>query len=75
MSFFSDLSSIDKASSIIYIASSNRGLSTGAFNLSNIIMIPKIDNMDINYNIINDKYNDKNISIKKYYEKQGCKYN
>ena len=40
-----------------------------------IIMISKIDNMEINYNIINDKKLDKNKSIKKYYENNGCVYN
>jgi hypothetical protein len=50
------------------------------FIKNGIIMISEIDNMEINYNIINDKYaslisnNDKNKSIKKYYEKYGCKY-
>ena len=39
-----------------------------------IIMISKIDNMEINYNIINDKKLDKNKSIKKYYENNGCIY-
>ena len=40
-----------------------------------IIMISKIDNMEINYNIINDKniYSIDN-SIKKYYENKGCVY-
>ena len=37
-------------------------------------MISEIDNIEINYNIINDKNNDKNKSIKKYYEKYGCNY-
>ena len=45
------------------------------YKKNGIIMISKIDNMDINYNIINDKNNDKNNSIKKYYENNGCKYN
>ena len=40
-----------------------------------IIMISKIDNMDINYNIINDKNLDKNNAIIKYYENNGCVYN
>jgi len=39
-----------------------------------IIMISNINNMEINYNIINDKNYDKNKSIKKYYEKYGCIY-
>ena len=34
-----------------------------------IIMISNINNMEINYNIINDKNYDKNESIKKYYKK------
>jgi len=40
-------------------------------------MISNINNMEINYNIINDKnYDSNNInkSIKKYYEKYGCIY-
>ena len=39
-----------------------------------IIMISNINNMEINYNIINDKNYDKNESIKKYYKKYGCNY-
>lgn len=39
-----------------------------------IIMISNLDNMDINYNIINDKNYDKNKAIKKYYENNGCNY-
>ena len=39
-----------------------------------IIMISNINNMKINYNIINDKYHDKEKSIKKYCEYNGCKY-
>ena len=43
-----------------------------------IIMIPKIDNMELNYNIINDKnVLDKNVldnSKKKYNESKGCVY-
>ena len=44
------------------------------FIKNGIIMISTIDNMDINYNIINDMDHDKIKSIKKYYEKNGCKY-
>ena len=39
-----------------------------------IIMISKIDEMEINYNIINDKNCDKNKAIKTYYEEKGCSY-
>lgn len=38
-----------------------------------IIMISKIDNMEINYNIINDKNSIENAKIK-YYENKGCVY-
>ena len=49
------------------------------FIKNGIIMISEIDNMEINYNIINEynsliSNNEKNKSIKKYYEKYGCKY-
>jgi hypothetical protein len=44
------------------------------FIKNGIIMISKIDNMEINYNIINDKNYDKEYAIKKYYEKYGCIY-
>ena len=44
------------------------------FIKNGIIMISTIDNIEINYNIINDKNNSKDNSIKKYYEKKGCKY-
>tara|TARA_B100000787_G_C16125713_1_gene264870 strand:- start:544 stop:705 length:162 start_codon:yes stop_codon:yes gene_type:complete len=44
------------------------------FIKNGIIMISTIDNMDINYNIINDMDHDKINSIKKYYEKKGCAY-
>ena len=43
-----------------------------------IIMISEINNMDMNYNIINDKNIlnkiDYNENKKKYYEKLGCVY-
>ena len=41
-----------------------------------IIMISKVDNMEINYNIVKKYDKDLNInkSIKEYYEKQGCIY-
>ena len=38
------------------------------------IMISTIDNMNINYNIINDKNHNKENAIKKYNEKIGCVY-
>mgnify|MGYP001349728941 CR=1 FL=1 len=44
------------------------------FIKNGIIMISTIDNIEINYNIINDKNNIKDNFIKKYYEKKGCKY-
>lgn len=44
------------------------------FIKNGIIMISTIDNIEINYNIINDKNHDKDNSIKKYYEKIGCSY-
>ena len=44
------------------------------FIKNGIIMIPKTENIKINYFIINDKYHDKELSIKKYYESIGCKY-
>ena len=44
------------------------------FIKNGIIMVSTIDNMDINYNIINDIDNDKIKTIKKYYEKNCCKY-
>ena len=37
-------------------------------------MISTIDNIKINYNIINNIHNDKEKSIKKYYESIGCVY-
>ena len=38
-----------------------------------IIMISKINNMEINYNIINNKSSLENAKIK-YYENKGCIY-
>ena len=38
------------------------------------IMIPKENNMNINYNIINDKDKNKENAIKKYYVGLGCIY-
>tara|TARA_B100000575_G_scaffold24321_1_gene16528 strand:+ start:267 stop:422 length:156 start_codon:yes stop_codon:yes gene_type:complete len=38
-----------------------------------IIMISKINNMEINYNIINNKNSIENAKIK-YYENKGCVY-
>ena len=38
------------------------------FIKNGIIMISSIDNIKINYNIINNINNDKDKSIKKYYE-------
>ena len=37
-------------------------------------MISKINNMNINYNIINDKNHNKELAIKKYYKDIGCNY-
>tara|TARA_Y100000816_G_C25681223_1_gene360705 strand:- start:382 stop:543 length:162 start_codon:yes stop_codon:yes gene_type:complete len=48
------------------------------FIKKDIIFIPNNNNnnnIKINYNIINDKNNDKIKSIKKYYEDIGCVYN
>ena len=44
------------------------------FIKNGMIMVSTIDNMDINYNIINDKNHNKENSIKKHYEKIGCSY-
>jgi hypothetical protein len=44
------------------------------FIKNGIIMIPTINNIEINYNIINDKIYDKEKSIKKYYKSIGCIY-
>ena len=44
------------------------------FIKNGIILIPSINNIKINYNIINDINNDKEKSIKKYYESIGCVY-
>jgi hypothetical protein len=44
------------------------------FVKNGIIMISSIDNIKINYNIINNVNNDKEKSIKKYYESIGCVY-
>ena len=44
------------------------------FIKNGMIMVSTIDNMDINYNIINDKNHDKENAIKKHYEKIGCVY-
>ena len=44
------------------------------FVKNGIIMISSIDNIKINYNIINNVNNDKDKSIKKYYESIGCVY-
>ena len=46
------------------------------FIKKDIIFIPNNNNnIKINYNIINDKNNDKIKSIKKYYKDIGCVYN
>ena len=39
-----------------------------------IIMISKINNMEINYNIINNNKNSLEESKIKYYENKGCVY-
>jgi hypothetical protein len=44
------------------------------FIKNGIIMIPKINNIEINYNIMNDKNHDKGNAIKKYYKSIGCNY-
>ena len=44
------------------------------FIKNGMIMISTIDNMNINYNIINDKNYNKENAIKKHYEKIGCCY-
>lgn len=44
------------------------------FVKNGFIMISSIDNIKINYNIINNVNNDKDKSIKKYYESIGCVY-
>ena len=44
------------------------------FIKNGIIMISTIDNIEINYNIINDKNHNKENAIRKYYEKIGCSY-
>ena len=43
------------------------------FIKNGIIMIPKINNIEINYNIINKKHNKEN-AIKEYYKSIGCNY-
>ena len=44
------------------------------FIKNGIILISSIDNMKINYNIINNIHNNKDKSIKQYYESIGCVY-
>ena len=44
------------------------------FIKNGMIMVSTIDNMNINYNIINDKNHNKENGIKKHYEKIGCVY-
>jgi hypothetical protein len=44
------------------------------FIKNGMIMISTIDNIEINYNIINDKNHNKENAIRKYYEKIGCNY-
>ena len=46
------------------------------FIKNGIIMISEKNNIEINYNIINNysKDKDKEYHIKKYYEKKGCVY-
>ena len=44
------------------------------FIKNGIIMIPTINNIEINYNIINDKKHNKEKAIKKYYKSIGCIY-